>query len=59
VGLNEGGKFKVAVDGKPCGKETETSDGEPKEYRFATPLKAGEHQLAIEFTNDVFSDRAG
>ena len=54
--LNEGAKFKVAVDGKQCGKETETSDGEPKEYTFATSLKAGEQKLSIEFTNDVFKE---
>jgi hypothetical protein len=56
MALKEGAKFKVTVDGKPCGKETETSDGAPKEYTFATPLKAGEHKLAIEFTNDAFKE---
>jgi hypothetical protein len=54
--LNEGAKFKVAVDGKGVGKETETSDGEPKEYKFPSTLKAGEHELTIEFTNDVFKE---
>jgi hypothetical protein len=54
MALKEGAKFKVTVDAKQCGKETETSDGEPKEYTFTTPLKAGEHKLAIEFTNDAF-----
>jgi hypothetical protein len=54
--LKEGAKFKVAVDGKQCGKETETADREPKEYTFATPLKAGEHKLTIEFTNDVYKE---
>jgi len=54
--LKEGAKFKVAVDGKQCGKETETTDGEPKDYTFATSLKAGERKLAIEFTNDVYKD---
>ena len=54
--LKEGAKFKVAVDGKACGKETETSDGEPKEYKFATSLEAGEHKLTIEFTNDVYKE---
>ena len=54
--LKEGAKFKVAVDGKPFGKETETTDGEPKDYTFATSLKVGEHKLAIEFTNDVYKD---
>jgi hypothetical protein len=51
--LNVGAKFKVAVDGQSVGKETETG-GEPKEYKFATSLKAGERKLAIEFTNDVY-----
>jgi len=54
--LNEGAKFKVAVDGKEVGKETETGDGEPKEYKFPVSLKAGEHELAIEFTNDVYKE---
>jgi len=54
--LKEGAKFKVAVDGKACGKETETSDGDPKEYKFATSLKAGEHKLTIEFTNDAYKE---
>jgi hypothetical protein len=54
--LTEGAKFKVAIDGKQLGKETETSGGEPKEYRFPVSLKVGEHKLSIEFTNDVFKD---
>jgi hypothetical protein len=53
--LNVGAKFKLAVDGKPVGKETET-EGEPKAYKFSTPLKAGERRLAIEFTNDVYKE---
>jgi hypothetical protein len=56
MALKEGAKFKVAVDGKACGKETETSDGEPKEYVFATSLKAGKHKLTIEFTNDAYKE---
>jgi hypothetical protein len=55
VALKEGAKFKVAVDGKEAGKETETTD-EPKEYKFTTTLKAGEHKLTIEFTNDVYKE---
>jgi hypothetical protein len=55
VALKEGAKFKVAVDGKQTGKETETT-AESKEYKFPTPLKAGEHKLAIEFTNDVYKE---
>jgi hypothetical protein len=53
--LNEGAKFKVAVDGKQVGKETETTDDQ-KEYKFTTPIKAGEQKLAIEFTNDVYKE---
>jgi hypothetical protein len=55
VALKEGAKFKVAVDGKQCGKETETS-GDSKEYTFATTLKEGEHKISIEFTNDVYKE---
>jgi len=54
--LNEGAKFKLAVDGKEVGKETETMDGEPKDYKFPTTLKAGEHDLTIEFTNDAYKE---
>jgi hypothetical protein len=56
MALNEGAKFKVAVDGTQCGKETQTSNGEPKDYTFTTSLKAGEHKLSIEFTNDVYKE---
>ena len=54
--LKEGAKFKVAIDGKQCGKETETSDGDPREYKFSTTLKSGERKLSIEFTNDAFKE---
>jgi hypothetical protein len=54
--LNEGAKFKVAIDGKEVGKETETSDGEPKDYKFPATLKAGEPELTIEFTNDAYKE---
>lgn len=54
--LNEGAKFKLAFDGKEIGKETETTDGEPKDYKFPATLKAGEHELTIEFTNDAYKE---
>jgi hypothetical protein len=54
--LDVGAKFKVAVDGKQCGKETETAEGDPKEYTFSTSLKAGTRKLSIEFTNDVYKE---
>ena len=53
--LNEGAKFKVAIDSKGFGKETETTD-EPKDYKFPATLKSGEHELTIEFTNDVYKE---
>ena len=55
IALKEGAKFKLAVDGKQAGKETETTD-DAKPYKFSAPLKAGEHKLSIEFTNDVFKE---
>jgi len=54
--LNEGAKFKVAVDEKEVGKETETDKTETKEFKFPATLKAGEHELSIEFTNDVYKE---
>jgi hypothetical protein len=54
--LDEGAKFKVAVDGKQVGKETETREGDPKDYKFTTTLKSGEHKITMEFTNDVFKE---
>jgi len=55
LALKEGAKFKVAVDGKQTGKETETT-AESKEYKFPTSLKAGERKVSIEFTNDIFKE---
>jgi hypothetical protein len=53
---NEGAKFKVAVNGKDVGKETETSGDDRKEYKFPVTLKAGDSKLVIEFTNDVYKE---
>jgi hypothetical protein len=52
--MDEGAKFKVAVDGKEAGKETETAKDGPKEFKFPASIKSGEHELTIEFTNDVY-----
>jgi hypothetical protein len=54
--LNERAKFKLSVDGKPVGSETLLTDDGPKEYKFSQALKAGEHTLGIEFTNDVYKE---
>jgi hypothetical protein len=55
IAQKEGAKFKVAVEDKQVGKETETSD-EEKEYKFPITLKAGEQKVTIEFTNDVYKE---
>jgi hypothetical protein len=53
--MKVGAKFKLAVESKQVGKETETTD-EQKEYTFPAKLKAGEQKLSIEFTNDTFKE---
>ena len=48
--------FKLTIDGKDVGEEVKlTSEGE-KEYKLETKLTAGEHKLAIAFTNDVYKE---
>ena len=54
--LDEGAKFKLAVNGKQVGKETETKEGDPKEFKFPITLKSGEHKMTIEYTNDVYKE---
>jgi hypothetical protein len=56
MALKVGANFKVAMDGKAIGNEKETSDEGPREYTVTAPLKAGQHKLAIEFTNDAFKE---
>ena len=48
--------FKLTIDGKDVGEEVKlTSEGE-KEYKLEARLAAGEHKLAITFTNDVYKE---
>jgi hypothetical protein len=54
--MNEGARFRLAVDGKDVGKETEAATEEAKEYKFKTSLKAGERKVSITFTNDVYKE---
>jgi hypothetical protein len=54
--LNERAKFKVSIDGEPVGKETLLTDDGEKEYALPAKLKAGEHKLVIEFTNDAYKE---
>lgn len=53
---NERAKFKVAIDGEAVGKETLLTADEAKEYKLTAKVKAGEHKLAVEFTNDVYKE---
>ena len=53
---NERAKFKLAIDGEAVGKETLLTDDGPKDYKFSSKLKKGDHKLSIEFTNDVFKE---
>jgi hypothetical protein len=55
--LKERAKFKLTLDDKDVGKETElTADGE-KDYTFnLEKAKAGEHKIGIEYTNDVYKE---
>jgi hypothetical protein len=54
--MNERAKFKVAVDGKELGKETTLTADEAKDYTLTGSLKAGEHKLTVEYTNDVYKE---
>lgn len=54
--LNERAKFKLLIDGKEVGKETLLSTDDPKEYTVKEKLKAGEHKIAVEYTNDVYKE---
>jgi hypothetical protein len=53
---NERAKFKLAIDGKTVGKETLLDADEAKDYKLTATLKAGEHKLTIEFTNDAYKE---
>lgn len=54
--LNERAKYKLFIDGKEVGKETLLTTDEPKEYSVKEKLKAGEHKLVVEYTNDVYKE---
>ena len=53
---NERAKFKVTLDGQEVGKETLLTADEEKEYKLPIKVKAGEHKLTIEYTNDVYKE---
>lgn len=54
--LKEYPKFKVSVEGKQVGKETELTQEDPKEYTLTATLKEGANKLSIEFTNDAYKE---
>jgi hypothetical protein len=54
--LNERAKFKLSLDGQLVGKETLLTADEAKDYTLTATIKAGEHKLVIEFTNDVYKE---
>lgn len=54
--LNERAKFKVSLDDKLVGMETLLTSDDEKDYKLTTTAKAGEHKLAIEFTNDAYKE---
>lgn len=53
----EKAKFTVSVDGQVVGGEITCTTTEAKDYVVKAPgLKAGEHKIAIEFTNDTYKE---
>lgn len=49
-------KFKLKVDGKVVGAETQLKSEEAKDYPFTTALQAGDRKIAAEFTNDLYKE---
>ena len=53
--LGEYPQFVVLLDGTPVGQTRLTTEAS-KSYMLMTPIKAGEHKLAIQFTNDAYKE---
>ncbi len=47
-------KFQLGFDGKDFGKEVTLKSDDMKDYTVTVPLKAGEHVVKVEFTNDMY-----
>ena len=54
--LDERAKFKVTLGDAEVGKETLLTEDLAKEYKLTGKAKAGEHKLAIHYTNDVYKE---
>lgn len=53
----EKAKFLVSVDGQSVGSEVTCTTTDAHEYVVKAPgLSAGEHKIAIEFTNDAYKE---
>jgi Ca-dependent carbohydrate-binding module xylan-binding len=55
AGLGEYPQFVVLLDGTPVGQTSLTTEAS-RSYMLMTPIKAGEHKLAIQFTNDAYKE---
>ena len=53
--LGEYPQFVILLDGTPIGQINLTIEAS-KNYQLRTPIKAGEHKLAIKFTNDAYKE---
>jgi hypothetical protein len=53
--LGEYPQFVVLLDGTPVGQTSLTTEAS-NSYQLRTPIKAGEHKLAIQFTNDAYKE---
>ncbi len=53
--LGEYPQFVVLLDGTPVGQTSLTTEAS-RTYTLVTPIKAGEHKLAIQFTNDAYKE---
>ncbi len=49
-------KFKLTVDNKDFGKEISLKSDDVKDYQAVVSVKAGEHTLAVAFTNDTYKE---
>jgi len=52
----ENAKFKLKIDGSPVGAETQLKSEDAKDYSFTATLKAGDHKIGTEFTNDTYKE---
>ncbi len=54
--LNEFARFRVRLDGQAASGEVVLNAADPKEYKIAAKIAAGDRKLGIEFTNDLWKE---